>query len=274
MSSRLLRGALAVALLIWAAGAWAAETLPPAPARYLNDYAQLTRPEFAEHENEVLADFERKTSNQILVAIFHKMDSDSSVEDFTTRAYHAWRVGQKEISNGAVLFIFVQDRKTQIVTGYGLEGALPDATCKQIIETDIVPAFKQGAYEAGLSAAVDSMLKAAAGEYKGTGTTVYQTQHPAGSAAPTSSGFPIFPIILIALVFLFMLRRGRGTVYGSSGMSNIGWFVAGNLLGGGGRSSGGWGGGGGGGFSGGGGDSGGFSGGGGDTGGGGAGGSW
>lgn len=245
-----------------------AEVLPPAPAHYFNDYANLVRPEFAEHENTTLEDFEKKTSSQIVVVIFHKMESESSVEDFTTRAYHSWHIGQKATSNGAVLFIFVDDRKTQIVTGYGLEGALPDITCKQIIENDIVPAFKQGAYEAGLSAAINSMLQAAVGEYKGTGVTAYQAQHPASSRA-AEHGFPIWPIILLVFVFL-ALRRGRGTVYGSSGMSNVGWFVAGNLLGGGGGSSGSWGGGGGGG----GGDSGGFSGGGGDTGGGGAGGSW
>ena len=253
-----LSGAL---VLLLAQTLFAAEVIPPKPAGYFNDYAKVVNPQTALQLNEKLAQFERDTSNQIVVAVFQKMQSDSSIEDYTVRVARAWQVGQKANNNGAVLFVFIQDRKMFIQTGYGLEGALPDILCKQIIDNEITPRFKQGDYTGGLAAGVNAMMAAARGEYKGTGRTHQETE---GSHS-------LNPGVIIGIIFLFivitnLLRNKSGTVYGSSGRSSWGggWYVGG--LGGGGFS-----GGGGGGFSGGGG---GFSGGGGSFGGGGAGGSW
>jgi hypothetical protein len=64
----------------------------------------------------------------VVVAVFPKMQSDSDIADYTQRVAQAWGVGQKERRNGVVLFVFIQDRKMFIQVGYGLEGALPDAT--------------------------------------------------------------------------------------------------------------------------------------------------
>ena len=61
------------------------------------------------------------------MAIFAKMESASSIEDYTIRVAQAWQVGQKDKKNGIVLFVFVQDRKMFIQVGYGLEGELTDA---------------------------------------------------------------------------------------------------------------------------------------------------
>src|SRR5450432_231702 len=120
-------------ILIFCAAASAAEVIPPAPENHFNDYAHVVSPAVAKKLNAELDDFERQTSNQIVVAVFPKMQSDSSVEDYTTRVANKWKVGTSEKKNGAVLFVFIEDHKMFIVTGYGLEGALPDATAKDII---------------------------------------------------------------------------------------------------------------------------------------------
>src|SRR5438128_5251396 len=104
-----------------------AEVIPPIPRAYFNDYAQVVSPAVATELNQQLEQFERKTSIQILVAVFPKMQSDSSIEDYTVRVAQAWGVGQKDKSNGAALFVFIQDHKMYLQVGYGLEGALPDA---------------------------------------------------------------------------------------------------------------------------------------------------
>ncbi|HXP35644.1 MAG TPA: TPM domain-containing protein, partial [Chthoniobacterales bacterium] len=111
----------------------AAEDIPPKPAAYFNDYAGVVSKEAANRFNEQLAQFERETSNQVVVAIWQTMPSQSSIEDFTQRTFQAWTVGQKGQNNGAVLFVFVKDRRMRIQPGYGLEGVLPDFTCDQII---------------------------------------------------------------------------------------------------------------------------------------------
>ena len=243
--------------LLWCFCLAAAEVIPPAPEHYFNDYANVISPATASRLDRTLEDFEKQTSSQILVVVYPKMQSDSSIEDYTVRVARAWKVGQKVKNNGAVLFVFVQDRKLFIQVGYGLEGVLPDARCKQIIENEITPRFKQGDYDGGLTAGVAAMIAAAKGEYVGTGQTVNQSNHRGGSVL--SHYWLLF--LILFLIFVFG-SRGRRSGLGT------GWVVGGGGWGG-------WGGGGGGGWSGGGGGGGGgFSGGGGSFGGGGAGGSW
>jgi uncharacterized protein len=242
----------AILFSAWCASALAAEVIPPPPKQYFNDYANVVSSATAASLNQTLEDFERAASSQILVAVFPKMQSDSSIEDYTVRVAQSWRVGQKAKDNGAVLFVFVQDHKLFIQVGYGLEGALPDALCKRIIDEQITPRFKAGDFEGGLSAGVQSIIAATKGEYRGTGWTV------AGQLTQfKKSIFQILSLLAVALIFVVFLRGGR------FGRSDSCW-----MIGSGGFSGGSWSGGG---FSGG---SGGFSGGGGSFGGGGAGGSW
>jgi uncharacterized protein len=232
----------------------AAEVIPPKPDRYFNDYAGVVSKEAAYRFNERLAQFERETSDQVVVAVFPKMQTDSDIADYTQRVAQAWGVGQKERRNGAVLFVFVQDRKMFIQVGYGLEGALPDITAFDITEYKIKPHFRSGDYEGGIAIGIDSIFKAIRGEYKGTGKTVAEGHR--GGGAPS---FLFFIIFLIALIVISRVLRRLGGYGYSSGRGGPIFFPAGG--GGGGWSSGGGGGGG-------------FSGGGGSFGGGGAGSSW
>jgi len=259
---------LFIALLaIWAWSMAGAEVIPQVPTQYFNDYAHVTSSAAAARLNSTLEDFERQTSDQILVAVYPKMQSDSSIEDYTVRVAQSWKVGQKGRDNGAVLFVFVQDRKMFIQVGYGLEGALPDAVAKRIIDNELKPRFRTGDFEGGLNGGVTAILAAVRGEYKGTGTTVADRSRGSGS------GSAVAGIILLVILFgLFavipLIRALSGTTYRRRGYGYWGGWT----MGGGGVSSGSWGGGGG--WSGGSGGGGGFSGGGGSFGGGGAGGSW
>jgi uncharacterized protein len=233
---------------------FAAEVIPPTPTAYFNDYANVVSKEAATRFNEQLAQFERETSDQVVVAVFPKMQSDSDIADYTQRVAQAWGVGQKERRNGVVLFVFIQDRKMFIQVGYGLEGALPDATAFDITERHIKPLFRAGNYEAGLATGTDLICKAIRGEYKGSGKTVSERKGGGGV-------FGLLPFItfIIVLIIISRLFRKLGG-YGYSSRRGGPVFIP---------SGGGWssGGGGGGGFSG-------FGGGGGSFGGGGAGSSW
>ena len=151
--------ALAIVIL-FAISANAAEVIPATPGAYFNDYAGVVSKEAASRFNEQLAQFERDTSDQVVVAVFPKMQSDSDIADYTQRVAQAWGLGQKERRNGVVLFVFVQDRKMFIQVGYGLEGALPDATAFDITERRMKPLFRAGNYEAGLATGIDLICKA------------------------------------------------------------------------------------------------------------------
>ena len=220
--------------------AHAAEVIPPPPKQYFNDYANAVSPATAASLNKKLEDFERDTSNQILVAVFPKMQSDSSIEDYTVRVAQSWKVGQKAKNNGAVLFVFTQDRKMYLQVGYGLEGALPDALGKRIIEDEIKPHFKNGDFDGGLSAGVSAIIAATKGEYKGSGRTA------AERGVRNQAGFSLlsfaFPVLFVLVVLVLIARRLEVGVpwwlITSSGSSG-GWSGGGGSSGGGGFSSGG-----------------------------------
>ncbi|TCJ18592.1 TPM domain-containing protein [Flaviaesturariibacter flavus] len=241
------------------------------PPRLVNDFAHVLTPEQVRSLEEKLLTYADSTTTQIAVITIPSL-GDYEVSEVALQFLRQWGVGNKEKDNGIVVLAAIEDRKINIQTGYGMEGAVPDITAKSIIDHDIVPAFKEGNYYRGFDGATTSLIKAAAGEYKA----------PEGYSARERSsgrgggGFPIGIIIFIIIIILFsrgggggrgggyMSRRGyRG---GSLGGSILGGMLGGALGGGGGF------GGGGGGFGGGGGGFGGF--GGGSGGGGGASGSW
>ena len=219
--------------LLAAISAQAAEVIPPKPPAYFNDYAGVVSKDAAGRFNEQLAQFERETSNQVVVAVFPKMQSDSDVADYTQRVAQAWGVGQKDRRNGAVLFVFVQDHKMFIQAGYGLEAVLPDATCFDITEYRIKPHFRNNDYEGGLAVGIDSICQAIRGEYKGSGKTVAESRRGSGGGIGGLIFFVIFVVFLIAIT---RSSRRRGYRYSGFGGPFIGGWSGGS---GGGWSSGG-----------------------------------
>lgn len=238
-----------LALLAQVVATGAAEGLPPPPPAYFNDYASFVSTDEAARMNEKLRRFAEETSTELLVAIFPQLPEGTSLEDFTVRTAQSWRVGQKKLDNGAVLFVFAKDRKMRLEVGYGLEGALPDAIAKRIIADTVTPEFQAGRPARGLDAGIDAMMAATRGEYTA----------PPRRAEGGGGGVPLIVIIIFMVVLLVFLsnvsRSGRvggplsrGRTYGRGGTSWGGGFGGGGFGGGGGS-----GGGGGGGFSGGGG---------------------
>src|SRR5439155_1207983 len=97
-------------------------------------------------------------------------------------------------------------------TGYGLEGALPDATAHRIIDETIVPAFRSGDYAGGIEAGVDAMMAATRGEYRARPT-------PTPRAAPGGSGLggSFFLVLLVLFFVIAISNRRRGRTYGRRG---------------------------------------------------------
>jgi uncharacterized protein len=242
-----LRALVAFGLLAGAvAGVRAAETLPPPPTAYFNDYAGLVSAADAQRLDAKLRQFADETSTQVLVTVFKSLPSPS-LEDFTVRAATSWRVGRKDWDNGAVLFVFVDERKMRIETGYGLEGALPDQLAGRILDEQVRPRFRAGDWTGGLEAGIDGIMAATRGEY---------------TAPPKKpQGVPLVAVLIIVLfviLFFWLAAQGSRNAHVGRTYNRRGWrrdsgsWGGGSSWGGGGWSGGG-GGGGGGGFSGGGG---------------------
>jgi len=213
-----------------------AQPLPPAPnpPRLVNDFTGILSPDQREALERKLVEFDDSSSNQIAVIIVTSTNGEDP-GDYATRIGRAWGVGNKQFNNGVVLLIAKDDRKVFIAPGTGLESALPDITCKEIIETEIVPNFRQNDFYRGIDEGTDAIIKATRGEY----------QPPAGYAdrGRKGGGSKLFLIIVIVIVIIILSSINRGG--GGSFMSRRGsiwWLPTGGF--GGGGSSGGWGGGG------------------------------
>lgn len=240
-------------LLLSGALAAAGPAVPPPPTRFVTDKAGVITPDVAARLESRLVDFEKETSNQFLVYTEAAVPDGTTLEEYTVACAQAWKAGQTQRKNGMILFVYPGSRKARLEVGYGLEGAMPDALARRVLDEQVLPLFRAGDYSGGISAGVSAAIAATRGEYKGTGRT--QGGRRGGS------GLPVPLLLAIALLFFFgiiptIFGRGRG---GYSYIGRGGWGSGGGF--------GGFGGGGGGG-------GGGFSGGGGSFGGGGASGSW
>lgn len=139
----------------------------PEPQRLVNDYAGLFTPGQTESLEKVLVAFDDSTSNQIAVVTVTDLEGYQP-SDFATRIGLEWQVGSAEFDNGIVLLVKpkTDDSAGQvfIAVGYGLEGAIPDAYAKRIIDTELIPHFMNNDYYGGVEAACDVLMKLASGE--------------------------------------------------------------------------------------------------------------
>ncbi|WP_078829991.1 TPM domain-containing protein [Sediminibacterium ginsengisoli] len=244
----------------------AQDILPkPNPPRLVNDAANVLSPEQREILERKLVALDDSSSNQVAVVLIKTLN-DYPIEDYAVKLFRDWGIGNKKTNNGVLIIAAIDDRKVRIEVGYGLEGALPDIVTASIIRDDIAPNFKEGNYYRGIDEAVESIAKAAVGEYK-----VKREKKGKGSAGGSILTFIILFVVVVIVISRggggrgggMMSRRGYGNVADAILLSTL--LNGGRGSGGGGFGGGGFGGGGGGGF-------GGF--GGGSSGGGGASGSW
>lgn len=238
---RLCGEAVAVLLLFTLAlPANAQEAIPPAPTRWVTDSAGFLSASAAETLNQRLEAYEKTTGRQILVWI-GTTTGRIPIEDWTVRAFEAWRVGRKGIDDGLVLFIFAGDRRLRIEVGYGLEGAIPDALAGRIISEVITPRIQSGNSEGAVEAGVNAIVQALGGQ-AGTGPP---SRGERGARPLTWSQIVFYGIAGFFLLVLFItnpqlamyllisvLSSGRTSRHGG------GWG-GGGFSGGGGRSGGG-----------------------------------
>ncbi len=208
----------------------------PEPPQLVNDLAALfSAQEQAAFEN-TLRIFNDTTSNQIVIVTVNDLGMYTAAQ-FAYEIGEQWGVGQQKFNNGVVILIKPKIGNSYgeafIATGYGLEGVLPDATCTEIVNNEMIPYFRHNDYYGGVKAALDVLLPIVAGEYS------YKNYN-----RPNMTGLYIF-IGLFALFFLLVIIaiiKGGNNNHMSSGRRGNGdlWkgILLGSMLSGGSRNSG------------------------------------
>jgi uncharacterized protein len=265
MKSNFIRTILFLGIFLTGFTVFSQDGIPdkPQPPRLVNDFAGILSPAEVNALEQKLVHFDDSTSTQIVVVTINDLGGRDET-DFADRLGEKWGVGQKGQNNGIVILVKPTggqgQRKARISVGYGLEGVIPDATARKIVDHEMIPYFKKNQFYQGIDAAVDILISLSKGEF-----TADQYNKRASKSSPFVTLIPIFIIIFIIILSINNKRKGPM----SPGKSLPFWMLLG-MMGSGRSSSGSWGG-----FSGGGSSGGGFGGfGGGSFGGGGASGSW
>lgn len=214
-----------LAVLAWCAvGIVGAEpAIPPLTARVTDLTGTLTQAQAATLEAR-LKDFEAHRGSQIAVLIV-PTTAPEGIEQYGIRAGEQWKLGRKGVDDGALLIVAKNDRALRIEVGYGLEGALNDATAKRIISEDIVPRFQQGDFYGGISAGLERIMAVAAGE-------PLPPPRPASRRSGNAGIEQYLPVLLIVtLIGGGLLRALLGRFLGATATGGIAAWLAWSMAG-------------------------------------------
>jgi len=184
----------------------AAQDLPqkPYPPRLVNDFAgMLNGNEINSLENKLVA-FNDSTSTQIAIVTVKDLQG-YDVADYAQRLAQSWGIGQQGLNNGMLLLVKPKTGSEKgyvaIEQGYGLEGAIPDITCAEIIDYEILPAFREGDYFGGLDKATTILMQLASGEFSAD-------EYGKSGKDDMNSVTPFIIFIIFIVIVMFMRSSG------------------------------------------------------------------
>jgi uncharacterized protein len=229
----------ALLLCLWAAlasaapAADAANGLVPLPAlkSRVTDLTSTLAVEQIQQLESRLAEFEAKKGSQIAVLLLPTTQPEV-IEQFGIRLAEAWKLGRKGVDDGVIVIVAKDDRALRIEVGYGLEGALNDATAKRIISEIMVPALKQGNYFGALQTGVAAVI----GVIEGEPLPAAQGETGTGNGLPGGISENVFLVGLAAVAIGgAIVRFFLGNLLGSALVGGItgvaGWWLIGSVIG-------------------------------------------
>lgn len=208
--------------LCWSFMAGAQIAVPPLTGRVTDQTATLSAEQKAALEQTLQA-FEARKGSQLAVLMV-PTTAPETIEQYALRVAEQWKLGRKKVDDGAVLVVAKNDRALRIEVGYGLEGALNDATAKRIVSEIIAPRFKQGDFQGGISAGIDQIIRVIDGE-----PLPEPRGKPTGGIADLQQYVPV--IFVLALVVGGLLRsvlgRFPGALVTGGAVGVVAWLFAG-----------------------------------------------
>lgn len=212
-----------LSVLIWSATAFAEVPIPSLEHRVTDLTATLSPEQQAVLEAQ-LADFERQKGSQVAVLIVPSTQPED-IAQYSIRVVEQWQLGRKGVDDGVLMLIAKNDRAARIEVGYGLEGVIPDAVAKRIVEDFMIPYFRTGNFAGGIDAGVERLISLIQGE-------ALPEKKSASSVGGLSEYFPL--LAFLAVIGGGVLRAVLGKFLG--GLINGGivglaiWLLGGGLF--------------------------------------------
>lgn len=217
--------ALLLALALPWAGAQDLRPVPELSARVTDEAALLTPEERAALEAK-LAAFEAEAGPQIAVLTVPNT-APEDIAAFAYRVASTWKIGRRDVGDGVLVIVSKDDRRVRIEVAKALEGAVPDLAARQIIDRAVRPAFREGKYAEGLSAAADQLMARIRGEH-----LPLPEPRGGGGGGERSSGFDLSPLVfffigvpIIGSVLSGILGRKLGTVASAGATGGLAWLL-------------------------------------------------
>lgn len=219
-----------LSLLLGVACAWAQNTealvpVPPLSGRVVDLSATLSSEQRSELEQR-LSEFEARKGSQVAVLIVPGTQPEA-IEQYAIRVAEQWKLGRKKIDDGAILVIAKNERTLRIEVGYGLEGALNDATSKRIIDDIIVPYFKQGDFYGGINRGVDAMMRVIDGEPLPEPVKVSQGAHLNSGGAAGLLPLLFFAAVIVGGILRSLFGRFAGALATGGVLGVAAWLLLG-----------------------------------------------
>lgn len=188
----------------------------PAKQDLVQDYAGIIDAESEAHLRKTLIAFNDTTSTQILVVTITELCNEDKVV-FAHELLEKWGIGQKGKNNGIIILVKPKEidgkGETYIAVGYGLEGVLPDAIGKRIVENEMIPYFKEKKYSWGIIAAANTIMSITSGEFTAD-----------EYAKKNSAGWLPYVFLLFIIVIVILLKSKGASKYAAS--NNLGFWAA------------------------------------------------
>ena len=219
----------------------------PSPSGFVNDYAMVLSPGTRAEIEALSEEIETKTGAEVVVVTV-RTTAPLTIEQYAVELFETWGIGKKGKDNGILILLATEDRKVRIEVGYGLEGAVTDLQSKIIIQDLMIPAFRQGGYDLGVSSGVVMIAKLIRDEY---GVKLDLKGPKAGTMPGAKRRSPLgtlLTFLFFVLIFgfrfgtLFFLMSGRGGYWSGGGGGSFGGGFGGfgGGMSGGGGASGSW----------------------------------
>jgi uncharacterized protein len=210
----------ALTLLLGALLARAEVAVPPLTSRVTDLTGTLSGGAVNRIETK-LAGLEAKKGSQIAVLIVPTTQPED-IEQFGIRVEDAWKLGRKGVDDGAYLIVAKDDRRVRIEVGYGLEGALTDATANRIIDETITPRFRAGDFDGGVEAGVDQMISVVSGEPLPAPDRKWEHRNGLGQLLP----FLLVVVFVASRVLRAMFGRLMGSLATGGLTGGIAWLLS------------------------------------------------
>ncbi len=211
---------------------------------WVTDMAEILSPDTEAKLNQIIFQLERQNGDELAVVTVPETTPAPNPKEFTTELFNYWGIGKQGKNNGVLFLVSKSDRHVEIRTGDGIESLLPNAQVSDIIQTEIIPQFKQGNFEDGILAGTQSLVTGLSGNLTVVDTNTNANFNPRAGyvALALLLLLPILTLLVLSFFLPLSLSSGSSDTSQSSWNSGSSWDSGGGSDFGGGESGGGGGG--------------------------------